>query len=78
MILHCSAGGVIEAIDHVIDEKVNNAYALVRPPGHHAMPNKAMGFCIFGNAAIAYQKAHSLDPEYKDVATRVHHNSRAS
>ena len=32
----------------------------------------------FGNAAMAFQKAHSLDPEYKDVATRVHHNSRAS
>ena len=48
-----SVGGVLEAIDHVIDGKVDNAYALVRPPGHHAMPNKAMGFCIFGNAAIA-------------------------
>ncbi len=48
-----STGGVIEAIDRVIDGEVDNAYALVRPPGHHAMPNKAMGFCLFGNAAIA-------------------------
>ena len=52
-----SVGGVLEAIDHVIDGKVDNAYALVRPPGHHAMPNKAMGFCIFGNAAIAGKHA---------------------
>ena len=45
-----AAGGVIEAVD---EGKVHNAYALVRPPGHHAMPDLAMGFCIFGNAAIA-------------------------
>lgn len=48
-----SAGGVIEAVDAVLDGKVANAYALVRPPGHHAMPDLAMGFCLFGNAAIA-------------------------
>ena len=47
-----SAGGVIEAFDSVINGDVTNAYALVRPPGHHAMPDKAMGFCIFGNAVI--------------------------
>jgi acetoin utilization deacetylase AcuC-like enzyme len=48
-----SAGGVIEAVDAVLGERVSNAYALVRPPGHHAMPDTAMGFCLFGNAAIA-------------------------
>ena len=52
-----SAGGVIEAMDHVLEGKVDNAYALVRPPGHHAMPDKAMGFCVFGNAAIAGKHA---------------------
>jgi acetoin utilization deacetylase AcuC-like enzyme len=52
-----STGGVIEALDHVIEGKLDNAYALVRPPGHHAMPNKAMGFCLFGNAAIAGKHA---------------------
>lgn len=48
-----AAGGVIEAFDAVIDGRVNNAYALVRPPGHHAMPDLAMGFCLFGNGAVA-------------------------
>lgn len=48
-----AAGGVIEAVDAVVDGTVQNAYALVRPPGHHALPDVAMGFCIFGNAAIA-------------------------
>ncbi len=48
-----AAGGVIEAVDAVMDGKVQNAYALVRPPGHHALADLAMGFCIFGNAAIA-------------------------
>ena len=54
-----STGGVIEAIDKVIDGEVNNAYALVRPPGHHAIPDRAMGFCLFGNAAIAGKHALS-------------------
>ncbi len=52
-----SAGGVIEAVDAVLDGKVRNAYALVRPPGHHAMPDTAMGFCLFCNAAIAGRHA---------------------
>ncbi|HJL95769.1 MAG: class II histone deacetylase [Gammaproteobacteria bacterium] len=54
-----STGGVLEAMDRVIDGKVNNAYALVRPPGHHAIPDRAMGFCLFGNAAIAGKHALS-------------------
>lgn len=48
-----SAGGVIAAAEAVLDGEVNNIYALVRPPGHHAMPDEAQGFCIFSNAAIA-------------------------
>ncbi|MEQ8495870.1 MAG: class II histone deacetylase [Gammaproteobacteria bacterium] len=52
-----AAGGVIEAVDAVLDGRVANAYALVRPPGHHATPDRAMGFCIFGNAAIAGRHA---------------------
>jgi acetoin utilization deacetylase AcuC-like enzyme len=48
-----AAGGVIECVDAVLAGRVRNAYALVRPPGHHALKDLAMGFCLFGNAAIA-------------------------
>lgn len=72
-----SAGGVIEAVDAVIDGKVNNAYALVRPPGHHALPDMGMGFCIFGNAVIA--GLHALQARKLDrIATvdwDVHHGN---
>ena len=37
----------------MLDGKIDNAYALVRPPGHHALADMGMGFCVFGNAAIA-------------------------
>jgi acetoin utilization deacetylase AcuC-like enzyme len=47
-----AAGGVITAIDAVLDGVVDNVYALTRPPGHHAEPDRGRGFCIFGNAAI--------------------------
>jgi acetoin utilization deacetylase AcuC-like enzyme len=52
-----AAGGLIEATLAVIDGRVNNAFALVRPPGHHAMPGRGMGFCLFGNVAIAVRAA---------------------
>lgn len=48
-----SAGGCIAGADAVLDGVVDNAYAMVRPPGHHAIPESGMGFCIFNNAAIA-------------------------
>jgi acetoin utilization deacetylase AcuC-like enzyme len=52
-----AAGGVITAVDAVLDGKVDNVYALVRPPGHHAEPDLGRGFCIFANAAIAARHA---------------------
>jgi len=58
-----SAGGVIECVDAVLGGRVENAYALVRPPGHHALRDLAMGFCLFGNAAISgfhLLEAHQL------------------
>ncbi|GAB4073833.1 class II histone deacetylase [Barrientosiimonas marina] len=48
-----SAGGAITAIDSVMQDRVQTAYALVRPPGHHAEPDKGAGFCLFNNVAIA-------------------------
>ena len=48
-----AAGGAIEAVDAVLRGEVDNAYALVRPPGHHAERDLGRGFCIFGNTALA-------------------------
>ena len=48
-----AAGGTITAVDAVLDREIDNAYALVRPPGHHAERDRGRGFCIFGNVAIA-------------------------
>jgi len=52
-----AAGGCITAVDAVLDGKVDNAYALVRPPGHHAERDQGRGFCIFGNTALAAMHA---------------------
>jgi len=48
-----ATGGLLEAVDRIMDGSVRNAIALVRPPGHHAEASRAMGFCFFNNAAIA-------------------------
>jgi acetoin utilization deacetylase AcuC-like enzyme len=48
-----AAGGCIAAVDAVLDGEVANAYALVRPPGHHAGPAGGCGYCVFSNVALA-------------------------
>ncbi|MCA1646914.1 MAG: histone deacetylase, partial [Chloroflexi bacterium] len=48
-----AVGGVVEAVDGVSSGRLDNAFCLVRPPGHHATPDRAMGFCLFNSVAIA-------------------------
>lgn len=52
-----AAGGTLSAVDAVMERKVESAFALVRPPGHHATPGAAMGFCFFNNIAICARYA---------------------
>lgn len=52
-----AAGGVITCARAVINGEARNAFAIVRPPGHHAEPDRAMGFCIFNNVAVAARDA---------------------
>ncbi|MCF8299136.1 MAG: histone deacetylase [Saprospiraceae bacterium] len=48
-----AAGGIIDLTKAVISNEIDNGFAIVRPPGHHAFPNRTMGFCIFNNIALA-------------------------
>ena len=59
-IAQLAAGGTMAALDAVIGGTVKNAYALVRPPGHHATADAGMGFCLFGNVAIAIMHARAV------------------
>ena len=52
-----SAGAAIDAAESVVTGAAAGAFALVRPPGHHALPGAAMGFCLFNNVAIAAEHA---------------------
>src|SRR3954470_3389446 len=59
-----AAGAAVAATDAVIAGSIDNAFCAVRPPGHHARPDGAMGFCLFNNVAIAARHAlevHGLE-----------------
>jgi len=47
-----AAGGFLQVVDAVADAAASNGFAFVRPPGHHATPNRSMGFCLFNNIAV--------------------------
>ena len=48
-----AAGGLLSAVDAIMTGTIRNAFALIRPPGHHAESNRSAGFCIFNNVAVA-------------------------
>ncbi len=73
-----AAGGVIAAVDAVMSGQADNALAVIRPPGHHATPSRAMGFCLFGNVAIAARHAQAAYPTVQRVMIvdyDVHHGN---
>jgi len=72
-----AAGGVLCAVDAVMDGEVKNAFCAIRPPGHHALNNKAMGFCIFNNVAIGtrYVQAKYKLKKVLIVDFDVHHGN---
>src|SRR5262252_9508506 len=55
-----SAGAVTAAVDAVVSKEADNAFCAVRPPGHHAEPARAMGFCLFNNAAIGAMRGREI------------------
>lgn len=72
-----STGGVLCAAEAVATKKVKNAFALVRPPGHHATPGQSMGFCLFNNIAVTaryLQREHGVG-KVAIVDWDVHHGN---
>ena len=72
-----STGGVLCAAEAVVTKKAKNAFAMVRPPGHHATPGHSMGFCLFNNIAIAaryLQREHDVG-KVAIVDWDVHHGN---
>jgi acetoin utilization deacetylase AcuC-like enzyme len=58
-----AAGGVFELLDAIVAKEAHRGFACIRPPGHHAGPDKAMGFCLFNNAALGAEhllKKHGM------------------
>ncbi|MEO5857458.1 MAG: histone deacetylase [Pyrinomonadaceae bacterium] len=73
-----AAGGAISGVDAVMSGEVRNAFAAVRPPGHHATAESTMGFCIFNNVAVAARYAQNKYKEIENVAIidwDVHHGN---
>ena len=72
------AGAACRAIDAVMSGRAKNAFVPVRPPGHHATPDRAMGFCLFNNVGVAARYAQKTYKEIERVAILdwdVHHGN---
>lgn len=72
------AGGVCRAVDAVMKGEAKNAFVAVRPPGHHATAETAMGFCLFNNVAVGARYAQNIYKEIERVAIidwDVHHGN---
>lgn len=73
-----AAGGVCRGVDAVMTNEAENAFVAVRPPGHHATGESAMGFCLFNNVAVAARYAQNKYKEIERVAVidwDVHHGN---
>ena len=70
-----AAGGLIEAVDAVWRGDVNSTFALIRPPGHHATQERAMGFCLFNNVAVAAKHALNKTDRVLIADFDVHHGN---
>lgn len=72
-----AVGAVLVSVDNIIEGKINRAFCPVRPPGHHAEPARAMGFCIFNNIAVgaAYSVAKKGIAKAAIIDWDVHHGN---
>ena len=72
-----AAGAGVRAVDAVMEGRVRSAFAAVRPPGHHAEPQRPMGFCLFNNAAVAalHARVHWRLERVAVVDFDVHHGN---
>jgi acetoin utilization deacetylase AcuC-like enzyme len=74
-IARLAAGGLVNITLNVINEKAKNAFALIRPPGHHATIDRSMGFCLFNNIAIAANEASKKFNRVLIFDLDVHHGN---
>ena len=71
-----AAGSVLTAVDALVDEpRLEGAYCVVRPPGHHATPSRSMGFCLFNSVAVAAAGRAELGERVAIVDIDAHHGN---